>query len=609
MANAINSLKLGSGTYVFTTPYATCSTDAAAVAKVATITPGSNFSLETGARVAVKFTHANAAGSPTLNVNNTGAKAIYFKNAALSSSNYWSAGQIVDFIYDGTNWVCSAVVTDTKNTAGATDTASRIYLIGATSQDSNPQTYSHDTVYVETDGCLYSNHSKVATLGDNNEFTGTNTFKTETSGNLCRTLINQNGISVGGGIGIDILTDTTYGYDSIKRFNVSGTYTYAFPNKNGTIALTSDIPDTSNFVTLAGTNIFTGNNKFQCDTTTFMTARGGPNDPITTVDANGVHCQAGGDDGTYYQDTVIRHKVFTLTLPFKSGVLATLDDMPDKPFTAPLRLSASPKLTKSTGLGFRTVHFKGGPTSYTEGAIWTDGSRTYYSYNKNQYVLDPATLTWNAQTWSGLTSFIGSYVWSDGTNIYYSNGTSQYQLNIAKSTWTAKTWSGLTSFKGSDVWSDGVNIYAPGNNSTAEQWVLNKSNSSWSAKTWNGIFTRPSGKYIWSDGTNIYYSDVSITNGQLVLDVSTSTWSRKTWNGTKPHGPNVWTDGTNIYYDASSSLYVLDSAASKWTKTTFGGRDSVDPGRMWTDGTHIYYAFGSVLDEDTSVYCSMKSTG
>ena len=170
MANVINSLKLGDGTYVFTTPYATCDTAAATAAKVATITPSSNFSLEKGARVAVKFTHDNAAESPTLNVNNTGAKPIYFKNAALSSSNYWSAGQIIDFIYDGNYWVCSAVVTDnntdTKNTAGSTDTSSKIFLIGATSQAANPQTYSHDTAYVDTDGCLYSNSQKVATLGD-----------------------------------------------------------------------------------------------------------------------------------------------------------------------------------------------------------------------------------------------------------------------------------------------------------------------------------------------------------------------------------------------------------------------------------------------------------
>lgn len=56
-----------------------------------------------------------------------------------------------------------AVFTDTKNTAGSTDTSSKIYLIGATSQAANPQTYSQDTAYVGTDGCLYSGGSKVLT--------------------------------------------------------------------------------------------------------------------------------------------------------------------------------------------------------------------------------------------------------------------------------------------------------------------------------------------------------------------------------------------------------------------------------------------------------------
>ena len=53
--------------------------------------------------------------------------------------------------------------TDTKNTAGSTDTSSKIFLIGATSQSTNPQTYSHDTAYVGTDGCLYSNNKLVTT--------------------------------------------------------------------------------------------------------------------------------------------------------------------------------------------------------------------------------------------------------------------------------------------------------------------------------------------------------------------------------------------------------------------------------------------------------------
>ena len=50
---------------------------------------------------------------------------------------------------------------DTKNTAGSTDTSSKIYLIGATTQATNPQTYSDNQVYV-TDGQLDANKVRVA---------------------------------------------------------------------------------------------------------------------------------------------------------------------------------------------------------------------------------------------------------------------------------------------------------------------------------------------------------------------------------------------------------------------------------------------------------------
>ena len=62
-----------------------------------------------------------------------------------------------------THTVTGFSTTDTKNTAGSTDTSSKIFLIGATSQAANPQTYSQDTAYVGTDGCLYSGGSKVIT--------------------------------------------------------------------------------------------------------------------------------------------------------------------------------------------------------------------------------------------------------------------------------------------------------------------------------------------------------------------------------------------------------------------------------------------------------------
>jgi hypothetical protein len=56
--------------------------------------------------------------------------------------------------------------TDTKNTAGSTDTASKLFLVGATSQTASSQTYSQDTAYVGTDGCIYSNNKKTITTGE-----------------------------------------------------------------------------------------------------------------------------------------------------------------------------------------------------------------------------------------------------------------------------------------------------------------------------------------------------------------------------------------------------------------------------------------------------------
>ena len=50
--------------------------------------------------------------------------------------------------------------TDTKNTAGSTDTSSKIFLIGATSQAANPQTYSDNEVYV-TSGTLTTNKVQI----------------------------------------------------------------------------------------------------------------------------------------------------------------------------------------------------------------------------------------------------------------------------------------------------------------------------------------------------------------------------------------------------------------------------------------------------------------
>jgi len=111
--------------------------------KTITVTPGSGsaYTLTTQDTV---YTHPTTAG-----------------NKHIPSGG--SSGQFLGWDSAGTaKWVNNPN-SDTKNTAGSTDTSSKIFLIGATSQAANPQTYSHDTAYVGTDGCLYSGGKKVLT--------------------------------------------------------------------------------------------------------------------------------------------------------------------------------------------------------------------------------------------------------------------------------------------------------------------------------------------------------------------------------------------------------------------------------------------------------------
>lgn len=78
-------------------------------------------------------------------------------------------------IKDSAGNVHDIIDTDTKNTAGSTNTASKIFLVGATSQAANPQTYSNSKCYVGTDNCLYSNGTKVLTSYTNTKNTAGST--------------------------------------------------------------------------------------------------------------------------------------------------------------------------------------------------------------------------------------------------------------------------------------------------------------------------------------------------------------------------------------------------------------------------------------------------
>ena len=85
--------------------FGTCSTAAATAAKTVSITSGT-FDLEAGSIVAVKFSNANTAASPTLNVNSKGAKNIFVNGAQITTNaaTYGLLKGTVLFIYDGTQF-------------------------------------------------------------------------------------------------------------------------------------------------------------------------------------------------------------------------------------------------------------------------------------------------------------------------------------------------------------------------------------------------------------------------------------------------------------------------------------------------------------------------
>ena len=140
--------------------------------------------------------------------------------------------------------------TDTKNTSGSTNTSSKIFLIGATSQAANPQTYSHDTAYVGTDGCLYSGSKKVSVEGHTHSYlptsggSATGTISApQLSGTNVRIGMNSTSSApnVDGATYINIGDSDNSYTPRINVYNADATekYAYAFPASSGTLSINS----------------------------------------------------------------------------------------------------------------------------------------------------------------------------------------------------------------------------------------------------------------------------------------------------------------------------------------------------------------------------------
>ena len=105
-------------------------------------------------------TNGNFAGlDANGNLTDSGNKASDFKTVQTAVSDPTASGTSTTAITNITQDANGVIVptkktiVDTKNTAGSTDSSSKLFLVGATSQADNPQTYSDDEVYT-TSGVL-----------------------------------------------------------------------------------------------------------------------------------------------------------------------------------------------------------------------------------------------------------------------------------------------------------------------------------------------------------------------------------------------------------------------------------------------------------------------
>lgn len=109
-------------------------------------------------------------------------------------------------------------------------------------------------------------------------------------------------------IGIDFENKARFGFDKYD----GSSYNLYIPEKDGTIALLSDIPNTSSFPTLVGTNIWTGSNIFDASITT----RG------NLFVSNGI---------TSYTVNAITRKGYIYTFPDDTGTFALTKNIPTRP--------------------------------------------------------------------------------------------------------------------------------------------------------------------------------------------------------------------------------------------------------------------------------------
>lgn len=139
--------------------YGTSATGAGTQAKVVVCAEFSASDIVAGAVIFVKFTNGQTYnGTPTLNINSTGAHGVRRYGTTNAPRYWWIAGEVVGFIYDGTYWLTLRGGLATTTYFGLTKLENSVTSTSTTyaaTPNSVKQAYDHaDDVIAPTSGTL-----------------------------------------------------------------------------------------------------------------------------------------------------------------------------------------------------------------------------------------------------------------------------------------------------------------------------------------------------------------------------------------------------------------------------------------------------------------------
>lgn len=153
---AIAGISAGSKAYI-----GTCDTAATAPYKIVAC---DGFELETGATVYVKFTNTHSTGVLYLNVNGTGNVQVTNAGTASGMGVLWRPGEVVEFVYDGTNWLMLDHVRATTNYIGLVQLSSTVSNNETTAATPKAVKAAYDNGGVQSVTPDYSSGVKVASF-------------------------------------------------------------------------------------------------------------------------------------------------------------------------------------------------------------------------------------------------------------------------------------------------------------------------------------------------------------------------------------------------------------------------------------------------------------